>query len=364
MPFNRPTLTELNDRISSDFQSRITGASTLLRRSVLKVFARVLAGAFHLMYGFLEFISKQLFASSSDQDYLDRIASEYGIVRVAATKASGTGTVTGTDGTVIPSGSTLQNSDGVEYVTTADATIASSTATLSFEASDAGADGNDDPAVVLTFINPIIGVSSNCTVGSSGITGGADIESDEALRERVLVRKRQPPHGGSENDYVSWAKEVPGVTRAWCFPSYSGVGTVAVAFVRDDEDPITPNAAERLTVEEYIIEHVDPGTGFTVGIPVTAEPGFSVIALSANAVSFNIDIYPNTAAVQAVVEDELEALLQANGGPGETVYLSQIQQAISNALGEGYHRLNSPIIDVTCPQTQVLVMGTVTFGAY
>lgn len=364
MPFTRPTLTQLTDRISADFRARITGANSLLRRSVLKVLARTLAGAFHLMYGFLEFISRQLFASSSDQTYLDQIASEYGIVRVAATKASGSGTVTGTNGTIIPSGSILKSAAEVNYTVTADVTIAASTATLSFEAVDAGEDGNDDSAITLSFTNPIVGVSSNCTVDANGITGGADIESDDALRARVLSRKRLPPHGGCSADYVAWAKEVAGVTRAWCFPAYAGVGTVAVAFVRDDEDPITPSVAERTAVEEYIIEHVDPGTGFTVGIPVTAQPGFSIIALSANAINFDIDIYPNTSAVQTAITDELTDLIKQEGGPGETIYLSRITQAISNALGEGWHRLNSPVADVTSSQTQVQIMGTITFGDY
>ncbi len=364
MAFSRPTLTQLVDRISADFETQITGASTLLRRSVLKVMARVLAGAIHLLYGFAEYMSLQQFAHSSDQTYLDRIASEYGIIRIDAVKATGSGTVTGTNDTVVPRGSVLQSTAGQQYATTAVATIASGTATLSLEANVGDVDGNDDPAITLTFINPIVGVSSTCTVIGDGLTGGADQETDALLRARVLSRKQLPPHGGSQNDYITWAKEVAGVTRAWCFPEYNGTGTVAVAFVRDGESPIAPSASERAAVESYIIEHTDAATGVTVGIPVTAEPGFSVLELTEYAIDFQIDLYPNTSTVQTAVETALTSLITNEGGPAETIYVSQIRQAISNALGEGRHRLDSPASDVAAGATQVHVMGTITWGDY
>ena len=364
MSFSRPTLTQLTDRISADFQTRITGASTLLRRSTLKVIARVLAGVFHLMYGFLEFISKQLFASSSDQAYLDRIASEYGIVRIAGTRASGEGLITGTNDEYVPIGTVLQSASGQRYITTILTTIAGGTATLLFEAEDAGSDGNDVAGISLSFITPLSGISSACTVDVNGITGGADIESDESLRARVLSRKRLPPHGGSKFDYVNWAREVPGVTRAWCFPEYAGVGTVALAFVRDGDVPIIPDAAERLAVEDYLIEHTDPGTGLTMGIPVTAQPGFSVLDVTAYVVNFNIDIYPNTTAVKADIQAALEDLISTEGGPGETLYISKIRQYISNAIGEGHHRLNIPAADVAASQIQVHTLGVITWGDY
>lgn len=364
MSFSRPTLTQLTDRISADFQTRISGAGTLLRRSVLKVLARVLAGAFHLMYGFLYFMAKQLFASSSDETYLDRIASEYGVIRVAAAKAIGYGAVTGTTGITIPEGTILQSANLVRYLTTSDVTLVGGAGTLTVQAEEAGVNGNDNPAVVLSFISPIAGVSSTCTIDASGIIGGSDEESDEDLRARVLSRKRLPPHGGAVHDYVTWAKEVSGVTRAWCFSEYAGVGTVALAFVRDGDDPITPDVDARQDVQDYIIEHVDPGTGFTVGIPVTAEPGFSIIPLTALDVALSIDIYPNTAEVQLAVQEGLVDLLLREGGPGETIYLSEIQQAISTSLGEGHHRLDSPVVDIIASQSQVHILGFITWGNY
>ena len=364
MPFTRNSLQEIIDRIITDFQTRITGATSLLRRATLNVIARVNAGAFHLLYEYLDYQARQLFVSTADEAGLEAIASEYGITRNAAGQAEGTGTATGTTGKVIPAGTQLQSTDGQIYSVDDEKTIAGGTATLDFTADVGGADGNDDGGITLSFISPIAGVNTSVTVDSDGISGGSDEESDAALRERVLTRKRQPPHGGAEFDYEVWALEVSGVTRAWAFSLYNGVGTVGVAFVRDDEDSIIPNASQRTVVRAYIVEHEDPATGKTVGCPVTAEPGLLMIEMSLLTVNFNIDISPNTSDIRDAIEAGLKAMVEDDGGPGETLYLSRISEAISLAAGEAWHRLNTPIADTTAATNQVHSLGTITFGDY
>ncbi len=364
MPFTRNSLQEIVDRIVTDFQTRITGATSLLRRATLNVIARVNAGAFHLLYEYLDYQARQLFLVTADEAGLEAIASEYGITRNAAAKAVGSGTATGTNGKVIPAGTELQSTDGQVYTTDDEETIATGTAILDFTASVGGADGNDDAGIILSFISPIAGASTSVTVDSDGIAGGADEETDAALRARVLTRKRQPPHGGAEFDYEVWSLEVSGVTRAWSFPLYQGDGTIGVAFVRDDDVSIIPNSTQRATVRSYIISHTDPGTGLPVGAPVTAEPGIFMIELNQLSVNFDIDISPNTAAVRAAVQANLEDLILIDGGPGETLYLSRISEAISLATSEARHTLNLPAADVTAATNQVHVLGTITFGDY
>lgn len=364
MPFTRNSLQEIIDRIVTDFQTRITGATSLLRRSTLGVIARINAGAFHLVYEYLDYQARQLFLTTADEAGLEAISSEYGIARNAAGKAVGSGEVTGTNGKVIPAGTELQSTDGEVYTTDAEKTIATGTATLDFTASVGGEAGNDDAGITLSFVSPITGVSTSLTVDSDGISGGADEETDDDLRERVLIRKRQPPHGGAGFDYEAWALEVSGVTRAWLTPLYQGIGTVGLAFVRDDDDSIIPNATQRDAVKSYITSHIDPGTGKTVGAPVTALPGLFIIELSQLAVDFNIDIEPNTVVVQTAIENNLTDLIESEGGPGETLYLSRISEVISLATAETRHKLNSPAADVTASTNQVHVLGTITFGDY
>ena len=76
MPFSRPTLNELIDRVSTDIASRLPGASTtLLRRSLAGVLARAEAGAVHSLYGYLEFIARQALPDTAEEEYLLRWSS-------------------------------------------------------------------------------------------------------------------------------------------------------------------------------------------------------------------------------------------------------------------------------------------------
>jgi uncharacterized phage protein gp47/JayE len=235
MAFERPTLTELIQRIEADFDARISGAESPLRRSVLKVLARVISATVHLLHGRLSWLAKQLFPDTSEKTNLVRQASLYGITKKDAQKATGTGTATGTDSTGIPSGTILRRSDGEEFETTASATISSGTATLQLQAVDAGVDGNTASGITITMISPIPGVDTTVTVDAPGIIGGIDLETITPLRNRLITRIQNPPHGGTASDYEKWALEVSGVTRAFYYSQPQGLGTVGLAFVMDDK---------------------------------------------------------------------------------------------------------------------------------
>lgn len=364
MPFERPTLSELISRIESDISTRITGGESLLRRSVLKVLARVYAGAVHLLYSYIGYQAEQLFASTADVEGLEKLADEYGISREAATKATGSVDITGTTGITISEGTELQTSSGIKYETTADVTIASGVATLTIEASVAGTDGNQDASTSLSFVSPIAGVNSSGTVDSSGLVGGTDEETDDELRERVLRRRQYPPYGGCEYDFETWMLEYDGVTRAWAFSSYSGPGTIGCAFMMDNSTPVIPGSSTRDLVKAYLIEHEDPATGRTVGAPVTVGPGIFMIALSELTVNLSINIYPNTSAVQSDIEDELQDLIKREGGPGETIYISDIMAALANISSLERFTLVSPTADSTATTGQIHTLGTITYSVY
>jgi len=349
MAFDRPNLQEIKDRILSDFESRMTNAGPFLRRAVIPVIAYVMAGAVNLLYGFLDWISLNIFASSADTDELDTIAGEYGITRKAAQKAHGYTQFFGSvAATAIPVGTEVyRESDDRRYVTTAAGTLSTILndggkyyASIAIEAVVAGADGNEDAGGELFLVSPIVNVESASLITTAGLIEGSDIESDDALRARVIFRKKYPPHGGSQFDYVAWALEVPGVTRAWYYPLYQGPGTGALAFVRDEEvTSILPTSAQREEMREYIHEHTNTATNLTVGLPVTAYPGFQVVDLSFLDIYMNIDIYPNTDAVRDAVEAEIEDIIFREGGPGQLLVPSRMSEAISAAYGEERHRI-------------------------
>jgi uncharacterized phage protein gp47/JayE len=365
MGFTRPTLQQLVDRITSDFKARITGATALLRRSFVNTAARVYAGACHLLYGNLDYTKDQLFATTADSTNLDTHGSEIGVLRDEAQSATGSGIATGTNGKVIPRDTELQSGAGEIYLVDANVTISGGVATVAFTAQTPGNAGNNDPAIELTFVSPIIGVDSIITVDANGISGGLDEEADDPYRAKILNRKRRPPHGGAEFDYETWMLEVDGNTRAWTFPQYQGDGTIGAAFVRDNDDSILPSPTEIETTRNYIIEHTDPTTGTLVGIPVTAEPGLFMITLTLFTVDLTVKLFPNTSDVQASALARITDLINTLGGPGETLYWSQLDDAISNAVGEDYHFIENKTGDgITASTNQVHVIGTITWKDY
>lgn len=349
MAFQRPTLPELITRIEADYVSRLTGGGTLLRRAVVKVLARVHAGAMHLLYGFADFISRQIMPDTAEAEYLERWAAIWGITRIAATYTTFDAVFTGTNGTEIPIGTELARDDGTLYVTTETGTIASGTATVACTAVLSGSATGLDGGEELSLSSPIAGIDSVATVSGTGINDGDDEEDDDSLLERLLARIRNAPHGGAEADYEAWAKEVAGVTRAWVYPLYLGAGTVGITFVRDDDSgSIIPDVDEVEEVQDYI-DSVRPVTAdVTVFAPTAVPLDFTISGVSGSA-------------VRAAVEAELEDLIRREAEPGGTLLISHIREAISKAQGETDHVLSSPNADVVSGTAELTTMGTITW---
>ncbi len=348
MAFQRPTLTDLVDRVQQDFVSRLGVSGATLRRSTVAVLARVVAGAAHMLHGHLDYLSRQLFPDTADDEFLLRHASIFGLAPKAAQFAEGTVAVPGTDGAAIPAESVLLRSDGATYRTTAEAVVSGGTATVPVVADQAGAAGTLDAGVELTFEAPIAGVNAIATV-TAGTVDGSDMESTEQLRERLLDRLRMPPHGGAAADYVAWAREVPGVTRAWVYPRELGAGTVTVRFVRDDDASPIPDAAEVAAVQAHVDELRPVASAVSVIAPVAAP------------LNFEISVSPDTAEIRAAVEAELVDLLRRSAEPGSTVLVSQLRLAIGLAPGVDDFTLQAPAADVPHATGQLPTMGVVTW---
>lgn len=350
--FNRPTLAELNERTRADINSGIPGADARLRRSFLGVLARTLAGLAHGLYGYLDWIARQSNPYWATGKGLEAWARVWGVGRKLATKASGTAVFAGSNGAVVPAGVEIIRGDGVGYVTTDEATVSDGIVTVPIRAVTAGVDGNAAVGVLLQFVSPVAGVNSSGEVVGSALAGGTDTEPDSELRARLLDRIQSPPHGGSDADYRRWAREVPGVTRAWVAPMEMGAGTVTVRFMMDGTYPDgIPEAGDVLAVQEYI----------DAVRPVTAE----VFVAAPVAVPLDIeitDLVPNTAAVKAAVEAELRDMIRRVAVPGGTIPVSKIWEAVSIATGEESHKITVPAGDVPHSTGEIATFGAVTYA--
>lgn len=347
MPFARPTLADLIDRAAADIATRLPGADARLRRSNLNVLAQVHAGATHGLYGRLDYLARQLIIDTAEAEYLDRYGAIWGVARKAAAPAKGNVTFTGNNGVNIPAATQLLRSDGAAFTTDALGVIAAGSAVIAVTATLAGAAGNTAANAPLTLAQPIAGANGSPTVAAGGLSQGADKETDDALRARIITRISTPPQGGDQDDYVAWALQVAGVTRVWCKPLYTGAGTVSVFFVRDDDaGSIIPDAGEIAAVQAYI----------DARRPVTA--AVTVLAPIADALNFTFTVLdPNTQAVKDTIIASLADLLRREAQPGGTLLLSHIREAISLAAGENNYTLTAPAADVVSAASHMPTLG-------
>jgi len=351
MAFERPTLSELIAQAEAEVAAKLPGADTTMRRGNLTVLPRVHAAAVHGLYGYLDWISRQLMPDTAEAEYLERWAGIWGVSRKAATPAAGEVTVSGAVGSVVPAGAVVRRNDQSRFVVQAEVTLAAATAAVEVEAEEAGADGNTSASAPVAFVSPVSGVNTTASVDAQGLSGGADEETDAALLARLLLRIQEPPHGGNGGDYETWALEVSGVTRAWATAHYLGLGTVGLTFVMDDKPgTIIPDAAE----VEVMQAHIDALR------PVTAQ--VTVFAPTPVELDFTIALTPDTTAVRAAVMAELADLIAREAEPGGTLLISHIREAISIAAGETDHELTSPAADVSVDPGEITTLGEFTWS--
>lgn len=350
MSFSRPTLTDIDRRVRADIEAGMPEVPVVRRGSVLAALARGLAGATHSVFGFGDWIFRQIFPDTADSANLERQAGFHGILRGDAARATGEVSLTGADGTVIPSGTLLSGGDGIELRTTEDTVIAAGVATVPVEAAEVGAAGNLEDGEAVTLQSPVTGVDSAGAVTSPGMALGADRETDARLLQRLLLKLREPAHGGNAADYIQWALAVAGVTRVWVAGSEAGLGTVVVRFVVDDapHGPV-PTAGEVAAVQDAI----------DAVRPVTAD--VRVLAPALLSQDIELSVTPDTAEVRTAVEAELAALFLTEGAPGVRIYRTHVAEAISRAAGEVDHGLVTPAGDIVPGAGEMPVLGSVTF---
>lgn len=346
MAFDRPSLRELISQMQADAE-REAGA-TQLRQSNLRVLPKVFAFAVHGLYAYIDWVVRQLFPDTAEKSFLERQASIQGIYRREATAATGTLTVTRTAGATIPVGTVFVAADGeTRFSTTEEPEVGDSEVPV--QCMTIGTGGNREAGETYTLVSPLSGVSTEAT--GSEMAGGTEAESDDSLRDRLIYRLQNPPRGGTATDYVAWAMEVPGVTRAWCFPKELGIGTVTVRFATDGlTENGVPTEGMVSIVSDYIAENA----------PVTAAT--TVVAPVAKTVNFVIeDLYPDTPSVRAQIEAELKSLFIREAEPGKALLISHVRQAISSAAGEEDFTLVSPTEDIGADVDELLVVGTVSY---
>lgn len=186
-------------------------------------------------------------------DWLDLHAKQAHLSRKPANKASGSLTFTGKPGTVIPKGSmfcTAATDAGpsIDFVTEEEAVIGEEgRAAAAITAFEAGKKGNVSQGAIVLAVRPISGLTS--VTNQEAVTGGAEEETDDALYSRIQMENSMQSYSyiGNDNDYIRWAKEVPGVGDCIVMPAWDGPGTVKLVLVDQNGEP----ANEKIIQDVY-----------------------------------------------------------------------------------------------------------------
>lgn len=357
MSYDPSSVLELHRIILDGYRDQVPGADV---SEDSEIYARAygFAGAAAMVSAGLRYVENQIFIASADSQNLDRWVVEYGIEpRKAATVAGGIVTFTGEDGTVVDGGLIAVSDAGVEYMLSG-GVIAEGVLSVSAEATTAGVDGNLTEGDVLTLQSPPLGVDSTVTVAEEGLSGGTDLESDEELRARLLVRRQAGSAGGTQADYQQWALSVAGVFEAHVLPLRRGLGTVDVAIFTEGE------GGTRTAAGPVIVSAVQ--TYLDSVRPVTAD----VLAITATAVTRTVTVhlllvktgYDEDEVITGIEEAVAAFFLELQ--TGDVLYRSQLRVAIGNVAGVADFDLLLPDEDETPTLSesvaQIYVLGTLT----
>lgn len=95
-----------------------------------------------------------------------------------------------------------------------------------------------------------------------------------------------------------------------------------------------------------------------------AGSGLYVFGATEKVIPMTIALSKDTPQIRAAIKSELNALMFRDGVPEGRMYLSRISEAISLSAGEVAHRLIDPSSDIDLGETELPVLGEITWQAY
>jgi uncharacterized phage protein gp47/JayE len=302
-----PSAVTIANRIITDIESKINQTTPSVQKAFNRVIAIVESGEFTALYRYLLDQKKQIFPQDADEESLTKWGEIVNENRETPTAAVLTCTATGTNGTIIQSGSSGPrwiSENGIVYFNQSSETIAGGTATLSLECIEGGEIGNQEIGTELTITASQAGLDDIVTVTAIA-SSGVDEQSLEEYRAEVVLKFKRPPQGGAPADYFFWATDRPNIVDAYPYAG-SLPGETNLYIVAGDQPDGIPTAAQITDVYNYI----DSGTRLPLWsedlLPDGSTARFSVLASPVESFITTISgLNPSTQTLIDAVEDAL-----------------------------------------------------------
>ncbi|MEN5084251.1 baseplate J/gp47 family protein [Bosea sp. TWI1241] len=367
MPFSIRTPGEIAAQLRTAFDGALEGALARLWPNNVAISAKAYGGAVGGAYDHQDWIARQIFVHSCDDEVLEDHGADLELPIRQASAASGEVVATAAAAAAIARGTILTRADGRAYRLATDVFAAGpGEVALPVVALEAGSASVALPGVALALQG--VPEITGAVVGASGLTGGADRESFAAYRARLKFFKAYRPGHARPSDYVIWASEVSGVSRVFVERRPFGPGTVRLYPLFDGiyENGIAP-AGEIARVKS----HLELVGASGVADIIVAAPEALPVDVTISGLS------PNKIATRNAIEIEIVEMFArrarvAGIDPGhpampflatsQTFSRSWIGQAVANAAGEDRHVLVEPGSDVAVAAGRLPVPGALTFS--
>lgn len=251
--------------------------------------------------------------------------------------------------------------------------LAATFATLKVEATTSGQATNQDGNSTVALSAAPSGADSTALVTFGGLTGGADAETNDEYRARVLEALGTDFGMFSAPEIMIVAKQVSGVTRVFVrtaqlepAPGWPQEGQVKIAFLRDNDANPLPSAQEVADVRNRILALELPSHTAAEDVIVMSPPPFTVNFVFQS-------ITPDTPGMRRAVIAALSQFFREEADWGGAIAALDYECAIKSAYDlETRQRLKSFVLtspnDDLIPGTTVgfdvddyPVLGTVTF---
>lgn len=237
-----PTYEELKERCLSKVPAELDRREGSLIDTAVAPVCAELAAAYLTLKSYYDL----LFPDSSEGEYLDKIAAQYGLKRGEATPAILKAVFKSQKGEAfVPPDGMRFSLNGLFYLLSGSA---GGEGVLTCET--AGEEGNRLGEPLPCDYLSDFGSAEAVEV----LTPGEDREGDEPLRERVLELLKYPAFGGNVSDYKEKVRTVPGVGGVRVTPVVLGGGTVGVQVLGSDLMPASETlleAVRTLLIPEY-----------------------------------------------------------------------------------------------------------------
>lgn len=310
------------------------------------------------------------FPQYSRNNYLDLIGAEHDCTREPAKNALGTVTFELSEAKLyditLPQGTIITTEDDTVEVATTEGVILLAGSTISnaaAEAVDAGEDGNVLAGKLTQLADPIIDLS----VTNNEFSKGAEAESDESYRARILESEKGKVIGSSAW-YKSRTENISGVHDAKVInnpnstlfnlkilvngdikPTPDEIIDTVVAFFADPENDIAG-----------IYVHIDkPGyVEQIVAADITLKEGYAWEEVLPK-LEYNVNCYFNGGEVTYSTEEN--PIIHPGLKIGDDIIRTQIQLVIANTEGILDYNLTSPMENVVTTDAEEAQLASMNF---